>query len=174
MNHHFFQSGCSKGDCTVPAIDLQLEGQTMKHARLTILAAALAISASAAYADQHKTEDSSFVMHEYWQCDSDNIPALNKMSEEVWGPIFDELVAEGYFHGWGNLTPTGANRRGRHDEMPEQIALDHQWFGWWESASAAANDAAWAELGKRLLARYPDNPRPYLYCDTLTVVTYGN
>jgi len=149
----------------------------MKHI-ISMLAAILILSAMPAVAGHHEEEESSFVMHEYWQCGPANIAALQqtekKTEKMVWGPIFDELVAEGAFLGWGNLVPTGAIQYDSADDTsPEEGAPDHQWFAWFESASAEANEVAWAEFDKRLIERHPENPRPWLYCDTLEVVTYG-
>ncbi len=138
------------------------------------LAAALVLSVLPATAEQHEQASSSFVMHEYWQCDAENMTALRETAETVWGPIFDELVAEGAFLGHGNLEPTSATQlNGPDGAEAQKVAPDHQWFGWWESTSAEANDAAWAEFDRRLIARHPQNPRPFLYCDTLKIVTYG-
>ena len=135
-----------------------------------IVLALFTIPASAA---DNEKDDSSFVVHEYWQCSPENISALQEASKTIWGPIFDELVAEGKFLGWGKLTPTGAVKYDSPDAAtPEDIEPDHQWFAWFESTSAEANDAAWAELNERLRARYPEDPRPWLYCDALTIVTY--
>jgi hypothetical protein len=112
-------------------------------------------------------------VHEYWQCSPENISALQEASKTIWGPIFDELVAEGKFLGWGKLTPTGVAKFDSPDDTtPKEIEPDHQWFAWFESTSPEANGAAWAEFGERLRARYPEDPRPWLYCDALTNVTY--
>ncbi len=142
--------------------------------RITLVSAiVLALSTIPAYAEDHEKDSSSFVVHEYWRCDPENIAALQEASETIWGPIFDDLVAEGKFLGWGKLTPTGAVKYDSPGEAtPEEIEPDHQWFAWFESASAEANEAAWAEFSERLSAFNPDDPRPWLYCDALTNVTY--
>jgi hypothetical protein len=133
----------------------------------------LALFTIPASAGDNEKDDSSFVVHEYWQCSPENISALQEASKTIWGPIFDELVAEGKFLGWGKLTPTGAAKFDSPDDTtPKEIELDHQWFAWFESTSSEANDAAWAELDERVRARYPEDPRPWLYCDALTIVTY--
>ena len=133
----------------------------------------LALFTIPAYAGDNEKDDSSFVVHEYWQCDPKNISALQEASETIWGPIFDALVAEGKFLGWGKLTPTGTVKYASAGEaIPEEIELNYQWFAWFESASAEANEAAWAEFGERLSAFDPEDPRPWLYCDALTNVTY--
>jgi hypothetical protein len=124
-------------------------------------------------AGDNEKDDSSFVLHEYWQCSPENMSALLEASETIWRPIFDELVAEGKFLGWGKLTPADAAKFDSPDDTtPEEIQPDHQWFAWFESTSSEANDAAWAEFDERLRARYPENPRPWLYCNALTNVTY--
>ncbi len=76
----------------------------------------------AAYAGDNEKDDSSFVQHEYWQCDPENISALQEAIETMHAPIFDDLVAEGKFLGWGKLTPTGAVKYDSPDEAtPEEI-----------------------------------------------------
>ncbi len=133
----------------------------------------LALFTIPAYAGDNEKDDSSFVQHEYWQCDPENISALQEAIETMHAPIFDALVAEGKFLGWGKLTPTGAVKYDSPDEAtPEEIEPDHQLFAWFESASAEASEAAWAEFGERLRALHPEDPRPWLYCDALIVVTY--
>ena len=134
---------------------------------LAVCGCVLALFTIPAYAD-----DSSFVMHEYWRCAPENNAALQEASETIWGPIFDGLVAEGKFLGWGNLTTTGTFKHASADETPEEIESEHQFFGWWESASAEADEAAWAEFFERMEASHPEDRGPWLYCDALTVVTY--
>ncbi len=57
----------------------------------------LALFTIPTYAGDNEKDDPSFVVHEYWQCDPENISALQEASETIWGPIFDDLVAEGKF-----------------------------------------------------------------------------
>ncbi len=134
----------------------------------------LALFTIPAYAGDNEKDESSFVQHEYWQCDPENISALQEAIETMHAPIFDDLVAEGKFLGWGKLTPTGAVKKyvSEGEATREEIEPDHQMFAWFESASAEASEAAWAEFGERLRALHPEDPRPWLYCDALIVVTY--
>ncbi len=140
----------------------------------SVLATVLVFSAMSAVAEHHEEEGPSFVMHEYWQCAPANMAALQLTAKTIWAPIFDELVAEGLFLGHGAMVPMGTIQYDSADDTsPEEGAPGHQWFAWFRSASAEASEAAWTEFDKRLIARHPENPRPWLYCDALEIITYG-
>ncbi len=65
---------------------------------------------------------------------------------------------------------------GHHEEEGATFVMHEYW------QCGPANIAAlqqtektvWGPIfDKRLIARHPENPRPWLYCDTLEIVTYG-
>jgi len=144
--------------------------------RRAIIAAAMAsmILATPAVA-QGNTGDGLFVSYEYWRCAPENVEALNETYRTVWQPIFAALIDEGIFIGHGQLISTSAERRVLAPEVTiEQVEPDHQMMAWFVSASEEASEAAWDEFDRRLLAQRPDDPRPFLYCDQLTIVNYGN
>lgn len=131
--------------------------------------------ATAAVASPHASAElaGSFVLHEYWTCGADRMEALQHTAKDTWAPIFDSLVADDLLIGWGNLVPSGAAYYESADATGSQSTPDHDWFSWFETTSSSANDAMWEEFAKRLREEHPSDPRPWVYCDSLTTVSYG-
>ena len=115
-----------------------------------------------------------FLRSEYWTCPAENLEGFRQATDSIWGPIFDELVAEGQLLAWSVLTPTAAFEFDTSGGQPRQqsVAPPWNWVISWQATSEAAFDSAWTLVVERLRARFPDDPRPWRFCDGLTTVNY--
>ena len=148
---------------------------------VTLLAtAALAVwqSAEASHRRTHALSNQQgetvFLKSEYWTCPEENLGAFRQATDSIWGPIFDELVAEDRLLSWSVLTPTAAFESdvSRGQPREQSVPLPWNWVTSWQATSEGAFDTAWALMVERLRARFPDDPRPWRFCDGLTIVNY--
>jgi hypothetical protein len=118
---------------------------------------------------------SVFLLAEYWSCPEENLQALAQAADSIWGPLFDELVSEGAFLSWGPMTPIKAFDYDRQEGeiTRHEIKPEWDWVGFWQAESEEAFTSAWAEFVSRLRAKFPDDPRPWRFCDDLTIVHYS-
>jgi ketosteroid isomerase-like protein len=121
-----------------------------------------------------QSAEPQFVRGEYWSCPKDQIPALEQAVDSIWGPLFNELVAEGRFISWGAAAPVKAFKVSLQGEQLTRAETEPDWgyvFSWY-AESEQAFDAAWAEFESRLRAKFPDDPRPFRFCPDLVIVHY--
>jgi uncharacterized protein (TIGR02246 family) len=118
--------------------------------------------------------DPFFVNAEYWTCPVGSEQEFAQATDSIWGPIFNEMVAEGLFQGWVSLVPLGATEVTFPASGPVAADVDApwQWVTSWSTASAEDFESAWAIFEERLATRFPDVPRPSRFCDGLTIVRY--
>ena len=118
--------------------------------------------------------DPVFVNAEYWTCPAGSEQEFAQATDSIWGPIFNEMVAEGLFQGWVSLVPLGATEVRFPASGPVAADIDSpwQWVTSWSTASAEDFESAWAIFEERLATRFPDVPMPSRFCDGLTIVRY--
>lgn len=115
---------------------------------------------------------SVFTNVEYWTCSEDRVDDLAAAIDTIWGPIFDEMTREGRFLDWHSQRPLRATRLNRDRDGLEPTAPPWQWAIVWSARSEAEFNAAWREMARRLVERFPHDPRPTLFCDDVTIVRY--
>lgn len=142
---------------------------------ITHHARAIVLDLATRYPDlQAQDAKHRFVRVEYWECPKQNIGPLEAAVDSIWGPIFDEMTAEGRFLSWSSQRPIQAlefNFLGDRATQ-EEVAPSWQWVFVWSAPTQAAFEAEWQEFVRRLRARFPDDPRPARFCGDLTKVDY--
>ena len=116
---------------------------------------------------------SLFIRAEYWTCPQENLEALAHATDSIWAPILDEMVSEGVFVDWGRATPLKASpvRRGQPGERSE-IEPEWDWVFSFTATSKVAFHSAWEDFFGRLKGKFPDEPKPWLFCDGVVLVDY--
>lgn len=119
-------------------------------------------------------QSGSFINAEYWSCPPENLGAFAQASDTIWGPFFDELVEEGKLSSWAALAPTSAISV--VEEGGRRVAEDAE-VGWnyvisWTAPNKEIFESAWAIFLERLVEKFPADPRPFLFCDSVKIVEY--
>ena len=134
----------------------------------------VALTAVALLPVQGSGQSATFIKAEYWVCPAENIEPLSQAADSIWGPLFDELVAEERIISWTALAPTSAvaYEKGVERTGTEEVPPPWDWIFSWSAMSEEAFDSSWEILVERLVDRFPDDPRPWLFCDSVTIVDY--
>ena len=126
------------------------------------------------YPAQAIGQEGAYINAEYWTCPSENLEALAQARDTIWGPFFDELVEEGRIISWISLAPSSFVKV--EDAVEGRVVTEMpaawEWVTSWTAPSKEAFDTAWALFEERLVEKFPADPRPFLFCESVLVVTY--
>ena len=126
------------------------------------------------YPAQAMGQEGAYINAEYWTCPTENLEALSQASDTIWGPIFDELVEEGRITSWISLAPISFVKveDAEDGRAVTEMPAAWNWATSWTAPSEEAFDSAWALFEERLVEKFPADPRPFLFCESVMVVTY--
>jgi len=114
-----------------------------------------------------------FARVEYWRCPDEGQAAFERLIDEVWAPIFDQMVHERRFTSWSAMAPIEAREVSFVDGQTtlEPSTPAWSWVVTWQAPSRAALEEAWPEYHRRLEAAYPGRPGPDTFCTHVRIVS---